>query len=1130
MEKIQTSGRNVLLKKFLLIMKLTAVLLIICYLHVSAKGFSQEKISIDLKNVEIKNALTAIQQNSLYRFVYNDDILPKNALVTAKLTDADISEVLNTVLRSTNLTYHLLDNNLVVIAIPAEKDVQQITIKGVIKLLNIDGTTTMHSSVSVIEKGTTNGTTTNENGEFNLTVTNENAVLQISYVGYKTQEIDLKGKTSITVMLEEQNKELQGVVVTALGITRQKRSLTYATQSLTGADLSNSREVNVTNAMEGKVAGLTITKTNSGPGSSNRIVFRGNRSIGNTNQPLIIVDGVRIDNTPKAFADVTLFGTRDNGDGISNINPDDIESMTVLTGASAAALYGSDAANGAVIITTKKGRTGKGLGVQVSSSAMFENPMIYPKLQNVYGQGDGGNFVVNSENSWGPKMDGQQVTDWTGKSQALTPQPDNFKDFFRTGSEFINSVALSAGTDKSQTYFSYTNTHSNGIIPNNEYKRDNFNLRQSTQLARNFSIDLKANYIVEDVINRPMTGAANHAISTLYAMPRSLQLSDIKNYETLNPDGTLTQNYWAPPTPSFQNPYWSVYRNLYERVRNRIIGLVSLKYQITPELSIQGRSSIDYYTDRGEEKDFNGTFWVGFPGGGNYILNRETNQQFNNDVLISFTKKIADKYSINVFAGASIEKFNFEAASASDQGLNAPNLFALNNAVAPQINNSLARTEKQSVYASAELGYNNYLFLDLTGRNDWNSTLPVNNGSYFFPSAGLTGIISDMVKLPAFISLLKARTSYAFVGNGTAFNQLKPSYTLAAGGNGGFLNIDRVLHDADLKPEQTRSFEGGLDLSLFKDRIGADITYYKTNTKNQILQIGVPNPSGYAFRIINAGNIQNEGIELGFSIKPIVTKNFKWAINVTYGSNKNKVLYLDSLEKKPPLSSPETLGEIVVEEGKSYGEIYTSSLQRNSSGQIVVGDNGLPLVVTDPNYYAGNYNPKWTGGVTNTFQYKSWSLSVLIDGKKGGVTISGTQALLAAEGASKQTLANRETGFIVPNSVKQDGSKNDITIKAEDYWTNVGGANPVGELFVNDATNFRVREINLSYSFPQQLLGNSFIKGATISLVGRNLFFLKNSAYGFDPESGIGTGNNQGLEYTPVPTTRSYGVYIKFNF
>ena len=443
-------------------------------------------------------------------------------------------------------------------------------------------------------------------------------------------------KLLLTLFLKKKIKNYKTVVVTALGITRQKRSLSYATQSLNNNDITAGREVNITDELNGKVAGLTINKTNAGPGSSNRIVFRGNRSITGNNQPLLIVDGVRLDNDPKAFADVTQFGTRDNGDGISNINPDDIESVTVLTGASAAALYGSDASNGAIVITTKKGRTGRGIGVQVSSSAMFENPMIYPKLQNVYGQGDGGQFVNNSEDSWGPKMTGQQVTDWTGKSQSLTPQPNNFKDFFKTGSEFINALALSTGNEKSQTYFSYTNTQSKGIVPNNNFKRNNLNLRQTVNSPSKLSVDMKANYIVEDVQNRPMTGGGNHALVTLYSMPRSLRLSDIENYETLNPDGTLTQNYWAPPSPNNQNPYWSVYRNLYERKRNRFIGLISLKYQITPELSIQGRSSIDYYTDNAEEKDYNGTYWLtDFPGQGNYIVDKETNQWFNNDVLLS---------------------------------------------------------------------------------------------------------------------------------------------------------------------------------------------------------------------------------------------------------------------------------------------------------------------------------------------------------------------------------------------------------------------------------------------------------------------------------------------------------------
>ncbi|MEO8109054.1 MAG: SusC/RagA family TonB-linked outer membrane protein [Ginsengibacter sp.] len=1119
--------------KFFIIMKLIAVLLTIACFQVNATGFSQGKIDLTLKNVQIKKALISLKRNSDYRFIYSDDILPKDKKVTIDVKDATIDEVLNFIFLSTSLTYKVLENNLVVIS-SQTKDADEITVKGIVKLVNKDGSNTAQAGVSIIEKGAANsGTTTNDNGEFSLVVKDANAVLQISYIGYKMQEISLNGRTNLSVNLELEQTALQEVVVTALGITRQKRSLTYAAQSIKGTDLSNTREVNLTSAMNGKVAGLLISKTNAGPGSSNRIIFRGNRSITQGNQPLIVVDGVRIDNTPKAFTDVTanIGLARDNGDGISNINPDDVESMTVLTGASAAALYGSDAANGAVIITTKKGKAGKGIGVQISSSLTFENPMIYPKLQNTYGQGIGGVFDKNSDDSWGPKLQGQAVEDWTGKTQPLVSQPDNFKDFFRTGSELINSAAISTGTEKSQTYFSYTNTNSNGIIPNNDYKRNNLNLRQTAQVSKNFSIDLKANYIVEDIGNRPMAGAANHAIATLYALPRSLRLDDVNNFETTDPSTlALAQNYWGPKTPAFQNPYWSVYRNLYKRLRNRFIGLVALKYQLTPALSIQARSSIDYYTDRGEEKDYSDSYWIQFAGQGNYIINKESNQQFNNDLLLTYNKNFSDNWSLNVNAGASLEKFNFEGTNSNDQGLIIANSFSLGNGLATVSGNSIARTEKQSLYAAAQIGYNNYLFLDLTGRNDWNSTLPVKHASYFFPSAGLSAVVSDILTLPSFITLLKARTSYAYVGNGGSFNQFKESPYLGPGGNGGFLFVDRTLRNKDLKPEQTRSFEGGLELGLFKNRLGAEVTYYKTNTKNQVLQIGVPNPSGYAFRIINAGNIQNEGIELLLNGTPLQTNNFKWNVSLTYGKNKNKILYLDSLEKAPPLSSPETLGVIVAEEGKSYGGIYTTSFQRNTTGQILVDAMGLPLVEGDQSkYYAGNYNPDWTAGIMNTFQYKNWSLSVLIDERKGGIVISGTEALLASKGVSQLTVANRETGFVIPNSVNADGSKNTTPVTAQDYWSWVGSSNLVGEAFINSATNIRLREASLSYNF-SKILGNGFVKGASVSLLGRNLFFLKNDAYGFDPESALGTGNNQGLEYTSVPSTRSYGVYLKFNF
>ena len=1119
------------LRKCLLMMKLTALFLLIACMQVTAKGYSQDKMSINLKDVKLKYAITYIQHNSKYRFIYNDDLFPESAKVTVEARDATIQQILDIVLRSTTLVYHVMEHNLIVIA--SQEDSKPVfPVKGKVTLHQTTGIVSGGPGISIVEKGTTNGTTTNEQGEFSLEVKDAGAVLVITSVGYDRQEVAVNGKQELSILLEPGSSQMADVVVTALGITRQKKSITYATQSLKGSDLSDTREVNLTSAMDGKVANMLLSKTNAGPGSSTRIIFRGNRSINGDNQPLIIVDGVRIDNTPQAFNDVTanISNARDNGDGISNINPDDVESMTVLTGASAAALYGSDASNGAIIITTKKGRTGKGIGVSVSSSAMFENPMVYPQLQNTYGQGSGGIFDPKSQYSWGPKMQGQQETDWTGKTQPLAPQPDNFKDFFRTGSELINSVSLSGGNDKSQTYFSYTNTYSNGVMPNNGYKRNNLNLRQTYELTDKLSVDIKANYIVEDIINRPMAGAGNHAMATLYSMPRNLRLNDIKNYEYTDlTDFTLHQNYWGSQQPAFQNPYWSVYRNLYERDRDRLIGLVSLKYQITPELSVQGRTSLDTYQDYGVESDYSNTYWITYAGGGNYEINKSSFRQFNNDLLINYNKRFSDNLNLTVNAGASLEQFNMENTNSNDQGLIVANSFSLGNGLATVTTNGLSRTEKQSVYAAANLGYKDYLFLDVTGRNDWNSTLPVDHASYFFPSVGLSAVFNEMFTLPDAVSLLKLRASYAGVGNGTGFNQLKESPYIGPGGNSGFLFVDRTLKDADLKPEQTKSYEVGLDLGFFKNRFTADLTAYKTNTINQILTIGVPSPSGYAFRIINAGNILNEGVELLLTLKAIDQAHFKWTVGFNFGLNHNKILYLDSIEKMPPLSSPETLGEIVAAQGQAYGGIYTTSFMRDATGHVIVDSTGLPEVQGDQTkHYAGNYNPDWTAGITNTFQYRNWGFSFLIDMRKGGIVISGTQALMASQGVTKNTLAGRDNGFVVANSVTAGGAKNTVAVSAQDYWQWVGSENLVGEAFVNSATNIRLRQATLSYTLP--LSGRSAVKGATFSLVGRNLFFLKNDAVGFDPESALGTGNNQGLEYTPVPSTRSYGLYLKLNF
>lgn len=1139
MKKLEASRiavRKRFLIKCLLVMKCSLLLLTVCCLNVYSNSTAQERISLNIRDVKIKKALSAIQKISSYRFFYNDDILPSETRVSITANETPINIVLDDIFDQTVLMYTLLDNHVIVIARKGPPVLAD-PITGKLRFRGEDGTTSNGAGIVVTEIGTGKSVVANEEGIFSIDVASPNAVLEFSHVGYSSIRVSLNGRTSIEVELEIAKKELDDVVVTALGISRKKKTLTYSTQELKGSELSNGRSMNVSNALVGRVAGMTVNKTNSGPGGSNRIIFRGNRSITGSNQPMIVVDGVRVDNDAKGVADVALFGARDNGDGISNINPDDIETMSVLTGASASALYGSDAANGVILITTKTGKAGKGIGVQLSSSITLEKPALFPSYQNTYGQGDAGIYSANSENSWGPRMDGQNQVDWTGKSQAYAAQPDNYKDFFRTGSELINGVALTGGNNIAQTYFSFTNTLSKGIIPNNDYRRNNVHLRQLLKLTPKLSIDAKATYMEEDIENRPLSGAGNRIMTTLLAMPRSLRLDDIKQFESTGTDGTLSQNYWASPGPSFQNPYWSAYRNLYERKRNRFIGLVAIKYQLLPELSIQWRSSMDYYTDAGEEKDYNGTYWLtDYPGQGNYVLNKESNRQFNNDLLLNFNKELSKDFSLNVNAGASIEQFKFERTTLNNQGLNAPNIFSTSNAVA--LSNQvfpylpfypLARTEKQSVYAAAQLGFKNALFIDITGRNDWNSTLAPENASYFFPSIGASAVLSDLFTLPDLFSFLKLRTSYANVGNGTGFNQLKPSYELVPGGNNGFVLVDRTLRNYYLKPEKTRSFEAGLELGLLKNRIGLEFTYYKSNTINQVLTIPVPEPSGYANRIINAGNIQNQGVELLLRGRPVQTANFKWNVAFNFGANRNKVIKLDSLQPSVPLTSGQSWGAIVVKEGEAYGQLYTSSVERNAAGNIIVQANGLPVLNTEQTYLAGNVNPDFTAGLSNSFQYKSWNLSFLIDMRKGGVFVSGTQGLMAQKGTSEQTLEGREGGYIVPNSVNEDGSKNTTAVNAQNYWLWVAG-NSVGELFAYDATNIRLRELLLTYNLSASVLGNGFLKGGSLSIVGRNLFFFKNNKYGIDPESSLGTGNNQGIEYASLPSTRSIGLSLKLNF
>jgi TonB-linked SusC/RagA family outer membrane protein len=1119
--------------KLFIIMRLSLFLSMALTLKLfSATTYSQQtKLSLDLENTTVKELLKEIGKTTEFSFWYSNDILDDNYKVTLSMKDVTIDKVLDLALKDQDLTYDIMDKVILIYKSDNRDKLskyQQIIITGVVK----DAATNEPlPGVNILIEGTQNGTITKTNGEYQLEVPDNNTLLIFSSIGYISEKISVDGRSLIDVSLSPDVVALKEVVVTALGISREKKTLTYATRQVGGDELSNSREINISSALQGKVAGININSTNSGPGGSSRLVLRGDKSIKGNNQPLIVLDGVPIDNTSNAMAE-TSYGTRDNGDGLSNINSDDIESLTVLPGPAASALYGSAASNGVIIINTKKGTgTKQGLGVQVSSSLLFSNPMIYPKFQNVYGQGTGGAFQSSSEYSWGPKMTGQMVTDWTGKSQALIAQPDNFKDFFRTGTELMNTLAITSG----HTYFSYTNTSSKGIIPNNKYRRNNFNLRETFELTKGLTLDTKVTYMLEDDINRQSTGMRNYAVSSLYQMPRSIRLSDVKNFESIV-NNERVQNYWNPGSFSLQNPYWTVNRNLYERTRRRFLGMVLLRYQFTQALSAQIRGSGDYYNDFTEEKDYNNSYWVETPGQGNYIVEKKSNRLLTADALITYAKDISSSINLNINAGASIERNDFETSILNNRGLVEPNVFSSANAVglATFIYNPeqmMSRSEKHSLYGAATIGIKNFMFLNLTGRNDWNSTLPPDNLSYFYPSFGANLIVSELLNLPKVISFLKLRGTYAIVASGTGFDNYRLTrYDFRSGGNSIFMFSDGTLYLKDLKPETTRSWEGGVELNMWKNRLGLDLAVYKSNTDNQILSIPMSSSGGYLNRIINAGEIENKGVEVTLDGKPLILNNFSWDIGITFSRNENKIKKL-SLENQNLILTWDRMANMTAYVGGKYSDLWVTDFQRNANGQIIVNNAGIPLI-TDKEYYAGNPNPDWRAGILNTFRYKNLSLSALIDIRQGGVILSHTQALLSAMGCSENTLANREADFIIPNSVLEDGTTpNTTAISAETYWKLVGGGDPVGRLFICDASNIRLREVSLSYTLPESLTTKGFIKEATISLIGRNLFFISNKAEVVDPEAAaVGTGSAQGIEYCSNPSLRSYGFQLRLNF
>lgn len=998
--------------------------------------------------------------------------------------------------------------------------------------------------VNVLEVGTATGTITDVDGTYQLRVSSDNANLAFSYTGYQDQRVAVGGRSSIDVVMQE-GVDLGEVVVTALGISREKKALTYSAQTVDGDDINTVRDANFVNTLSGKVAGLQVSQSASGPGGQTRVVLRGNRSLGNNNA-LFVIDGVPVDNS--AYGSVgSDFGGYSGTDGAVNINPDDIDNISVLKGAAAAALYGSRAANGVIMITTKKGKAGK-LNVDVNSGLSWENPMILPSFQNEYSQGNGGIYAPTAAGSWGEKMTGQTVTNYRGNQQSLTAQPDNVKDFFETGVSLNNSVGITTGSEKVQSYFSYSNSQISGIVPNNTLDRHTVNLRVGTQVSKRLSTDAKVTYIYQKNDHKVKSGEENAAIQDVFLIPRSVSLDDVKEYSTEDAFGQPTPSYWTSSS-IYTNPYWVTDLTNVSDQRDRVIGLASVTYKLTDWLRLMGRGSVDRYNDADNNSFYDKTvLWA--QQGGRYERGFRTFTEQNYELLLMGDKALGGNLAVNYTFGTSVNKRRFQSAYSNAAGLLIPNKFGLDFARTIQSGNDLIEREIQAVFGTVQFSFNNYLYLDITGRNDWSSTLPSDNRSYFYPSVGLTWVASDMMTMPDWVSFGKIRASYTKVGNDADPYLINQTYSFGQGGNNGFINRDGLQPATDLKPELTTALELGLDWRFFNNRLGADLTFYKTNTVNQLLVLGLPPASGFSSKYINAGDIENRGVELSLNIVPVKTQDLQWDVTLNFARNTNEIIKLDEQIKQSFLAGGygRTAGPVVAE-GGSFGDLYTLrwantetdgtfTYEDNGNARIVDAD-GKP-VVTSSSENIGNFNPDYTLGLNNALSFGKLHFSFLIDGRKGGVVVSGTEANAAFYGNADYTTAFRGAGSWTVDGVQADGTPNGTPINAETFWTTVsGGRYSWGEFFAYDATNFRLREVTLGYDFGKV----GFFNGLRLSVVGRNLFFLYRGKalldipgvperkMNFDPDVSLGGANNfQGVEYGNIPSSRSVGLNLKLSF
>ena len=1099
-------------------------LLVLLFMAVSVQwGFAQ--LNLNVSRATLGTVIEQIKSQSKYQF-FCDDKLAALSVENVKVKDASIEDALNAILKGKNISYKVEDN----IVYLSEKTASQQEGNQQGKERTITGVVSDDMGpligVNVLVKGSSNGCITDLDGNFTLTTTEANPVIVLSYIGYKSQEIAVKGSEPINVMMENDTQMIEEVVVTALGIKRATKALSYNVQEVKSDELTRVKDANLVNSLSGKVAGVTINASSSGVGGASKVVMRGTKGIDQSSNALYVIDGVPMFNLSGEGGQE--FDSKGSSEAIADINPEDIESMSVLTGAAAAALYGSHAANGAIVITTKKGKEGR-LSVTVSQNTEFLRPFVTPKFQNSYGTGDLMASSGSVERSWGNKLN---------SSNYMGFNPIN--DFLRTGVVATETVSLSTGTEKNQTYFSASAVNSAGMVPNNDYDRYNFTFRNTTSFLNDkMTLDVSASYIKQKDQNMVNQGTYSNPLVTAYLFPRGDDWNEVKMYERWDTSRNIYTQYWPQGIDTFtgQNPYWIAYRNLRENNKDRYMLSVSLNYKILDWLSVAGRIRVDNSNSTYTEKLYatsNTTLTEG-SNNGLYGISTTADRQTYADFMVNINKNFGEDFSFQANVGASLSDMQQDVLQnrgpISEDGIpNVFNVFQLDDSKTKRTQSGF-HDQTQSLFASVELGYKSIYYLTLTGRSDWPSQLAGPNSTqsaFLYPSVGGSVILSELLKLPEQISFLKVRGSFASVG--LPFPRFLANPTYSWDNSNKVWQSKRNYPMYNLKPERTDSWEVGLTARFLK-HFNLDLALYTTKTYNQTFDPKISVSSGYSTLYVQTGSVQNKGIELGLGYSNEWGK-FKWSSNYVFSANDNKILELLENYVHPETGAIITkerldvggMGQarFILKKGGSLGDLYsTADLQRDNNGNVMVDQNGSVTA----NYNAediklGSVFAKCNMSWRNDFSWKNLNFGFMLSARIGGIVYSATQAAMDMYGVSASTEAARDNGGVWVNGSDK--------VNAQKWYTTIGSQSGIPQYYTYSATNLRLQEASIGYTIPKDKLWN--VADVTVSLVGRNLWMIYCKAP-FDPEAVASTGNYyQGIDNFMTPSARSLGFNVRFKF